>query len=56
MKFSKTGGDEKDTKEIGIKIITDKKTTLLKGDLKTKDGSLLRLDDEEANIKNTAND
>jgi len=48
--------DEQATKEIGIKVIMDGRITLLKGDFKTKDGTLLRLDDETDKIKNSANE
>jgi hypothetical protein len=48
--------DEDDSKEIGIKVSTNGKETILKGNYKTKKGTLLRLDDEQDKISNTANE
>jgi hypothetical protein len=48
--------DEDDSKEMGIKISTNGKERILKGDYKTKKGSLLLLDDEQDKISNTANE
>ena len=49
--------DEDDSKEIGIKVNINGKETILKGNYKTKKGTLLRLDDEQGDkIPNTANE
>jgi len=48
--------DEDGSKEIGIKVNMNSKETILKGNYKTKKGTLLRLDDEVDKISNTAND
>src|SRR5574337_371735 len=48
--------DKDESKEIGIKVSTNGKETILKGNYKTKKGSLLRLDSEQDKISNTANE
>jgi hypothetical protein len=48
--------DEDDSKEIGIKVNISGKETILKGNYKTKNGTLLRLDDEQDKISNAANE
>lgn len=48
--------DEDGSKELGVKVTLNKKETILKGAYKTKNGTLLRLDDEGANIKNAADE
>jgi len=48
--------DEEGSKEIGIKVNINGIDTILKGNYNTKKGTLLRLDDENDKIANTAND
>ena len=48
--------DEDDSKAIGIKVTINNKEIVLKGNYKTKKGTLLRLDDEHDKISNTANE
>jgi hypothetical protein len=48
--------DEVGSKEIGIIVNMNGKKTILKGNYKTKKGTLLRLDDEQDKISNTANE
>ena len=48
--------DEDETSDIGVDVTIDKKKVILKGDIKSKQGSLIRLDDEQDKIKNTADD
>jgi hypothetical protein len=46
--------DEDGSKEVGIKVNIHGKETILKGNYRTKKGSLLLLDDETDKISNTA--
>ena len=48
--------DEMNTSDIGLSVTVGKKEITLRGDKKSKDGSLLRLDDEQDKIKNMAGD
>lgn len=48
--------DEDDSKEIGIKVTMNGKETILNGNYKTKKGTLLRLDQEQDKISNSAYD
>ena len=48
--------DEDGSKEIGIKVNKKGKETILKGNYKTKKGTLLRLDDETDKISNTTDE
>jgi hypothetical protein len=47
--------DEDNSREVGLSVIINAKESMLKGDYKTKKGTLLRLDDEQDKISNTAN-
>ncbi len=47
--------DEDGSKEIGIKVTINGNEKILKGNYNTKKGTLLRLDDENDKIANTAN-
>jgi hypothetical protein len=51
-----TWSDEGGSKEIGIKMNINGKQTILKGNYRTKKGTLLRLDDETDKISNTADE
>ena len=55
-KMFQTWEDETNKSDIGVTIKTDKKEIVLKGDIKSKEGSLLLLDDQKDKIKNTAED
>ena len=55
-KIFQTWDDESNTSSIGVIAVTDKKEVILKGDKKSKEGSLLRLDDDQDKISNTAYD
>ncbi|QEC69554.1 hypothetical protein FRZ67_20440 [Panacibacter ginsenosidivorans] len=48
--------DDDDTSDIGVNVTIDKKKVILKGDIKSKQGALLRLDGEQDKIRNTADD
>ena len=48
--------DEDDSKAIGIKVKINGKETVLQGNYKSRKGSLLRLDDQQDKISNTANE
>lgn len=55
-KIFQTWDDETNSSSIGVTVVTDKKEIILKGDKKSKEGTLLRLDDEQDKISNTADD
>ena len=51
-----TWNDEDGSKEIGVEVTSNGKRIFLKGDTKSKEGTLLRLDDEAKKIVNSAED
>jgi hypothetical protein len=55
-KIFQSWDDETNASDIGITITADKKEIVLTGEIKSKMGSLLRLDDQQNKIKNTADD
>ncbi|GAA4434166.1 hypothetical protein GCM10023188_24780 [Pontibacter saemangeumensis] len=46
--------DEEESQETGVRVTANGKETILKGNLKSQKGSLLRLDDESDRVENRA--